>query len=502
MEDELYDILVIGGGINGAAVARDAAGRGLHVLLVDAGDFGGETSSASSKLIHGGLRYLEHFEFRLVHESLRERKILMQTAARLVRPLRFLMPIEKGGPRPAWLVGIGLWLYQLLADTDLLPKIGSLKKSEIADLPHIRTANLARMFHYPDCQVDDARLTLELILDAQKKGAAVENYTSVTEIKVAAGMYQATLQGDGGSRNVLARHVVNAAGTHVNKVLDLVTSAPSPEQLPLDLVRGSHIVLPLNDFSADTAFTLSHTDGRVIFVIPWLGRYRLVGTTDAQQRPGGAVACSEAERDYLINAYNCFFDDPVDASDVVWTFAGVRALVTDGEQNPSKLSRDYHLSEFKASSDHGTLLSIYGGKLTTHRALAERVVSRLQKLDGGTSSAGRRSWTADAPLCPDDSHETEYEKISSSTVKRWNQNYGLRIGAFLADRPNMPASQKEVVVGVPEIELEYAFEVELARTGDDFCLRRTKLHLELEEAERAVIDRWFDAKRGGAAHLS
>lgn len=495
MSEENYDLLVIGGGINGAAVARDAAGRGFRVLLAEAGDFAGETSSASSKLIHGGLRYLEHLEFGLVYESLREREILLRTAGRLVHPIRFLVPIQKGGPRPAWFVGLGLWLYQLLARSTLLEKIGALTKAEAAAIPHLKSGQLSRVFHYPDCQVDDARLTLELVLDARARGALVENYTRVTALQSANSGFAVTLERAQQKRTVRARHVVNAAGTHVNEVLDLYTGRSGPRKRPLRLVRGSHIVLPLKDFDRETAFTLSHRDGRVIFVIPWLDRYRLVGTTDAPQRANEPVTCSDEERRYLLQAYSEFFDDQVAEEDVLWSFAGVRALAYGGRKDPSKVSREYRLSEFRPQRGRGTLLSVYGGKLTTHRALAERVVSRLQRLDGKSAIRPGKGWTAYTPLVVSEEVSIGQDGIDTEILNRWSANYGRRMADYFAGLDDQEAALRHVVAGVPEVELAYAWDVELARRAEDFVARRTKLVLTLSEAEIASIESWFETRR-------
>ncbi len=495
MSEENYDLLVVGGGINGAAVARDAAGRGFRVLLAEAGDFAGETSSASSKLIHGGLRYLEHLEFGLVYEGLREREILLRTAGRLVRPIRFLVPIRKGGPRPAWFVGLGLWLYQLLARSSLLEKTGSLTKAEAAAIPHLKLAQLSRIFHYPDCQVDDARLTLELVMDARARGALVENYTEVTALQSANSGFVVTLESAEQKRTVRARHVVNTAGTHVNEVLDLYRGHSRPRKRPLKLVKGSHIVLPLKDFGRGDAFTLSNRDGRVIFVIPWLDHYRLIGTTDAPQRADEPVVCSDEERLYLLRAYSEFFDDQVAEEDVLWSFAGVRALAYGGRKDPSKVTRDYRLSEFRPRRGRSTLLSVYGGKLTTHRALAERVVSRLQRLDGKKAARPGKGWTASAPLVGSEEVSIRQNGIEAEILDRWSANYGRRMADYFGGLDDPATALHQVVTGVPEVELAYAWDVELARRAEDFVARRSKLVLTLNEAEITSIESWFERRR-------
>ena len=342
MVTQSYDLLVIGGGIHGAAVARDAAGRGLKVMLAEKGDYACATSSASSKLIHGGLRYLEQLELSLVRESLVERAGLLKTAPHLVEPIRFLLPIYGWQKRPAILLHAGLSLYDLLSIGDGLPPSGRLKPQEIAELPRLRRENLNAVLHYHDCQTDDARLVLAVLLDARARGADILNRRAVTAIEPLANGYAVEMDERGLKHRVDARFIVNAAGPSVAEIDAMSRIAPPPRRLRL--VRGSHIVLNMPEPIQDDAYTLQDTEDRVIFVLPWLDRrFLIVGTTEVpQESDAGTAACSLQEQAYLLDAYNRYFarpGGPVSDKDVVWSFAGVRALQDDHGKKPSRLTR-------------------------------------------------------------------------------------------------------------------------------------------------------------------
>ena len=342
MVTQSYDLLVIGGGIHGAAVARDAAGRGLKVMLAEKGDYACATSSASSKLIHGGLRYLEQLELSLVRESLVERAGLLKTAPHLVEPIRFLLPIYGWQKRPAILLHAGLSLYDLLSIGDGLPPSGRLKPQEITELPRLRRENLNAVLHYHDCQTDDARLVLAVLLDARARGADILNRRAVTAIEPLANGYAVEMDERGVKRRVDARFIVNAAGPFVAEIDAMSRIAPPPRRLRL--VRGSHIVLNMPEPIQEDAYTLQDTEDRVIFVLPWLDRrFLIVGTTEVpQESDAGTAACSLQEQAYLLDAYNRYFagpGGPVSDKDVVWSFAGVRALQDDHGKKPSRLTR-------------------------------------------------------------------------------------------------------------------------------------------------------------------
>ena len=342
MTAQSVDILVIGGGIHGAAVARDAAGRGLKVMLAEKGDYACATSSASSKLIHGGLRYLEQLELALVRESLVERAQLLVTAQHLVEPLRFLLPIYGWQKRPALLLHAGLALYDLLSIGDGLPPSGRLKAADIASLPRLRREDLSAVLHYHDCQADDARLVLAVLLDARARGADILNRRSVTAIEPLPNGYTIELDERGAKRRVDARFIVNAAGPFVAGVDALSSIAPPPR--PLRLIRGSHIVLRMPEPVEADAYTLQDKEDRVIFVLPWLDRrFLIVGTTEVPQQGDPSVAaCSAEEQAYLLDAYNRYFapaSGPATAAEMAWSFAGVRALQDHGGRKPSRLTR-------------------------------------------------------------------------------------------------------------------------------------------------------------------
>ncbi|MBM3517770.1 MAG: glycerol-3-phosphate dehydrogenase [Alphaproteobacteria bacterium] len=495
-----FDLVIVGGGINGAAVARDLAGRGAEVYLAERADYAGATSSTSTKLIHGGLRYLEHYEFRLVREALAEREVMLRIAPHLTAPLRFLVPLHAGANRPPWLLWLGLRLYDHLAGRGRLARSGALSERAVAALPHLRRERLAAVLHYPDCWVDDARLTLETLLDARRRGADIGNRREVMAVRADDGGFAVTVRAGGGEDTVHARHLVNAAGPWVNTVLDRIAGGV-PERRPLRLVRGSHLVVPMPSPPETDPYTLQMDDGRVVFVLPWLGRFLLIGTTDEPHdgRPE-AAHCTAAERDYLLAAYSRFFTPVIAAADVVWSFAGVRPLIDDGAGEAARVSRDYELVVNRLGQ--GGVITIYGGKLTTHRRVAERVATELARLGLQLGPA----WTASALLPGARAEANEAAAVTRGVApevqRRWSQTYGAATGDLCRRISATPALAREVAPGVPLAELERAVSVEDARTAEDFLLRRTKLFLTLEPAERTAIERWFAgmvARRTGTA---
>lgn len=488
------DLFIIGGGINGAGVARDAVGRGLSVFLAEQADFGSATSSASSKLIHGGLRYLEQREFRLVRESLRERDVLLRIAPHLVHPIRFLVPVARGQRRPAWVVRLGLYLYDWLASSTLMPRSGKIADTELA-ATGLQTGDLRSVFHYSDCQVDDARLTLATLLDARARGAILRNYCKVVAIKPMAEGYRITCVDEKGADFiVIARAVVNAAGPWADPVLRLLPGYETAKPR-IRLVRGSHIVVQTPQGALPHAFTLQTSDGRVVFVLPWLdNRYRVIGTTDVDHHedPGHPV-CSDAERDYLLAAYNGLFTHGLTAEDVVWTWSGVRSLVDDGSSNPSAVSRDYRLEMIRHGS--GAFLNVLGGKLTSHRPLAEEVMQKLRPVfrDLGPD------WTASAPLAGGTLSCAALEQlwqggpadIPEATRRRWVHTYGAEASALFRIWENDRQARAEIAPGIFAAELHYGLLVEEVRRPEDFLMRRTKTFLELTESEQRAVADWI-----------
>jgi glycerol-3-phosphate dehydrogenase len=490
------DILVIGGGIHGAAVARDAAGRGLKVMLAERGDYASATSSASSKLIHGGLRYLEHGRMGLVRESLVERALLLKTAPHLVAPLRFLLPIYAWQKRQALMLRAGLALYDALSFGSGLPASGRLDDDDISQLPRLRQDDLTAVLQYCDCITDDARLTLAVLLDARARGADILNRRAVTGIAPLADGYAVELDERGRKRRIEVRFVVNAAGPWVCQVDAMTQAAPPARQLRL--VRGSHIVLRMPDPPQADAYTLQDPEERVLFVIPWLdGRFLMVGTTDVpHERDPGAASCSDAETAYLLEAYNRYFAHPrgpAAKDHIVHSWSGVRALEGGPETKPSRISRSPALSSI--ANGAGGFVTIYGGKLTTHRLLAEEVLDRLRQLGLKTGGA----WTRDIPLYGGSLPRADLlaraadgpDSVLPGTRRRWALTYGDKIETLFGRVAAEPALAGEIAPGVNRAELGYAAEIEDAMTEEDFLLRRTKLHLLLDQAGRAAVAEWF-----------
>lgn len=493
-----YDVVVVGGGINGAAVARDAAGRGLRVFLAEKGDFGQATSSASSKLIHGGLRYLEQYEFRLVAESLREREVMLKIAPHLTRPLRFLLPISRAQPRPAWRYRAALLLYEILAGAARIERTGHVRIPAECDREQsvareLNVDSLRAILHYPDVQVDDSRLVIATLLDAKRRGATVINRAEVTLVAHAEQGFMVDYRSRGHSLRVACRAVINAAGPWADRVARLRGDAKTPPR-HLKLVRGSHLVVRKPACAPDCAYTLPLADGRVVFVIPWLEGLRIVGTTDVEH-PGSPdeVACSQSEESYLLQAYNESFQARIGPGDVIRRWSGVRPLLDDGADSPSRLTRDYSLSVQR--SGVGMTIDIFGGKLTSHRRVAERVVEALRPL---WPSLGR-SWTADQPLVGGQLSASGLAALAKSgpTVlpesirNRWVYAYGSVASELFERVERDHTAALEVVPGVPIVELEHAREQEFAATAEDFLERRTKLALTLDAASQKRVGAWF-----------
>jgi glycerol-3-phosphate dehydrogenase len=375
---ERFDLLIIGGGINGAAIARDAAGRGLKVLLVEKDDLAAHTSSASSKLIHGGLRYLEYYEFRLVREALKEREILLRTAPQIVTPLRFVLP-HVAGMRPWWMLRAGLKLYDLLATGGTLPRSTATVEAPLRE--PLKEEAGRRLATYWDARVDDARLVALNALDAAQRGAKIATRTEFVLAQRRGELWEAELSG---GRRVGARAIVNAAGPWVADVLKQRLREES--RAGVRLIKGSHIVVP-RLYDGDHAYILQQPDGRVVFALPW-GKASLVGTTDIPVDTPEEAVISAEEIDYLCAAVNRYFRRQTASSDVLWSYSGVRSLHDDGAGEAKAVTRDYHL---ELDDDPGPkLLSIFGGKITTARALAEEALAILG-IKGG-------KWTASAHL--------------------------------------------------------------------------------------------------------
>ncbi len=482
-----YDLVIVGGGINGVGIAADAAGRGLSVLLAEMGDLGHATSSASSKLIHGGLRYLENFEFRLVREALIEREILLAKAPHIVWPQRFVLP-QVGGGRPAFLLRAGLLLYDHLAPRARIPSSVSLDLNlDAAGLP--LHAELTRGFAYWDCRVDDARLVILNARAAADKGAVILPRTRAERAVVEKGQWRVTLSGLGGTREIGARALVNAAGPWVQTVADAIDANGRSVREALRLVKGSHIVVPRIK-GADDAYLCQSPDGRVVFAIPYEERFTLIGTTDIPFSGDPAeVTVSREEEDYLLSLVRRFFYAAPTREDIVWTFAGVRPLYDDAAGDASTATRDYR---FELTTSAGApLLTVLGGKLTTYRRLAEAALAKLAP----HLPPMRPSWTAGALLPGGDLGEgglpsfvgrlcRERPGFSLAFLNQLALRHGSLADEVLGEARRESDLGEQLGAGLTEREVRYLAQREWAREPEDVLWRRTKCGLHLTAAER------------------
>ena len=502
---DLFDLLVVGGGANGAGIARDAAGRGLRVLLVEKDDLAQGTSSRSSKLIHGGLRYLEHREFRLVRESLMEREVLLRSAPHIVRPMRFVLP-HAPARRPAWLVRLGLFLYDHIGGRDRLPPTRSLDLRRDPEGAPIRSA-FRRGFVYSDCWVDDARLVVLAALDAARRGAVVLTRTELTSARREGTAWRAELldRATGGRRAVATRALVNAAGPWVESVAGLAGANSSRK---VRLVKGSHIVVR-RFFDGPEAFLVQNDDGRVVFVIPYEGEFALIGTTDVPfSGRAEDVAISPDETAYLLRVANRTFKRQLRPEDVVHSYAGIRPLQEDKAASASAVTRDYVFDlvpERPCPDSAAPLLQVFGGKITTFRTLAEHALDRLAPFFPGIGPA----WTRDAFLPGGDMPEADFELFRNALAQsfpglpeRLRTHYGRLYGtaAFdLLDGVATPADLGRHWGGqLYAREVAHLVAHEWAREPDDILWRRTKHGLHLTEAQRAAFAAAFAAGRRAA----
>ncbi|RZI84560.1 MAG: glycerol-3-phosphate dehydrogenase [Rubrivivax sp.] len=504
------DVLVVGGGINGVGIARDLAGRGWSVLLVEQDDLASHTSSASTKLIHGGLRYLEHREFSLVRKALGEREVLLKSAPHIMRPMRFVMPHDPA-MRPAWLIRLGLFLYDHLARREVLPgSRGVDLRREAVGAP--LQDRFAKGFVYSDGWVDDARLVVLNAIDAKARGATVLTRTRCTAALRKPQHWLATLTDqNGGQRHVRARALVNAAGPWAERFLRQVASPAGSEKLAsrsLRLVKGSHIVVP-RCFEHDHAYIFQNPDKRIIFAIPYEERFTLIGTTDQEVHgdPRDAKA-DDSEVAYLCEQASRYFKRRIDPSEVVWTYSGVRPLLDDAAGDPSAVTRDYMLETEELAAP---LLSVWGGKITTFRQLAEDAANEVGRMLGDA----RRGWTKGAHLPGGDLQDwitvtghpgKDFERflaalrarhpwLPAPLALRLARAYGARVGHVLGDAQGLADLGAEVVPGLHEAELRYLQNEEWALNADDVLSRRSKLGLHLTPADRLKLAEWMASAR-------
>ncbi|KIC26085.1 MULTISPECIES: glycerol-3-phosphate dehydrogenase [unclassified Leisingera] len=512
------DLFIIGGGINGCGIARDAAGRGLSVTLAEMNDLASATSSASTKLFHGGLRYLEYFEFRLVREALIEREVLLKAMPHISWPMRFVLPFHKDmrfdsetptskllttfmpwmkGRRPAWLIRLGLFLYDSLGKRGILPGTAKLDlEADPAGRPlrdKFKTA-----FEYSDCWIEDARLVVLNARDAQARGAEILTRTKVLAAERHADHWVITLQdqASGETHQRRAKMLINAGGPWVADVLHQKLGQNSRENIRL--VRGSHIVVP-KLFDHGRCYFFQGTDGRIIFAIPYEEDFTLIGTTDSDHSdPDTAPEYTTEEQDYLIDFASGYFNQPLKREDIVWTYSGVRPLYDDGASSATAATREYVLTLDQAQAP---LLNVFGGKITTYRKLAEAALAKIGKVFPQLPA----DWTAGVALPGGDFAVADVEKLRTKLAadypfltpywtRRLIRAYGTEAWAVLGEAKSAADMGQDFGATITARELDWAIAREWVRTGDDYLWRRTKLGLRLDEAQRAAVDAYIQGK--------
>ena len=487
-----YDLMVIGGGINGIGIANDAAGRGLSVFVCEKDDLAAHTSSASSKLIHGGLRYLEHKEFRLVREALAEREALLNKAPHIIRPLRFIMP-HRPHLRPAWLIRTGLFFYDHLGKREKLAG-SNLVTFDGVDSP-LHT-DIQRGFEYSDCAVDDARLVVLNAIQAREHGAKIMTQTRCISAVQVDGLWHVTLENEQGQFQVKAKVLVNAAGPWVAKFIRENLNLTSP--YGIRLIQGSHIIVP-KLYEGDKAFILQNNDQRIVFTIPYLQWFTLIGTTDREYTGDpNHVEMSAEERAYLLDVCNDHFKHQLAENDIVSTFSGVRPLCDDESNNPSAVTRDYTLA-LSFDSTHAPLLSVFGGKLTTYRKLAEAAMDQLKPFFNNM----KKEWTALA-LLPGAEQlnsvdelqaqiQQQIKGIADEIAARWAHAYGTRAMQFLKHSNSIHELGQDFGHGLFAQEVDYLVDQEWAITSEDILKRRSKLYLDFSAEGILVLDSYLQA---------
>ena len=487
--DPIYDIAVVGGGINGTGIARDAAGRGWSVYLCEQDDLASATSSASTKLIHGGLRYLEHYEFRLVREALMEREILWAIAPHIIWPLRFVLPHHRG-LRPAWLLRLGLFLYDHLGGRSTLPPT---RTRNLGRDPTLKP-EFIRGFEYSDCWVEDSRLVVLNARDAADRGATIETRTRCRAAERIGDTWSITVESATHQRTIRARALVNATGPWVADLLANTIHAQAPAKIRL--VQGSHIVIR-RKYPGDHSYIFQNADGRIVFAIPYERDFTLIGTTDVDRDANsGPMQISEAEIAYLCAGASAYFRDPVTQADIVWTYSGVRPLYDDGATAAQEATRDYVLT-LDSPAGQGALLSVFGGKITTYRRLAEAALAKLAPHLPPPHGAPA-GWTGKTPLpggnFPQQGFETLLAEtrarapfLPEPTARRLVRAYGTKTALLLHGATSMSDLGPILGADLTETEIRYLQTHEFAQTAEDIVWRRSKLGLRLSAAEIAAV---------------
>ncbi len=484
----VYDLFVIGGGVNGCGIARDASGRGLSVFLAEQNDLASGTSSASTKLIHGGLRYLEHYEFRLVREALIEREVLLQSAPHIIWPLRFILP-HHDGLRPRWMIRLGLFIYDHLGGRKILPATRSVNLSTEITGRALKD-EFTRGYEYSDCWVEDSRLVVLNARDAQQKGAEIRTRTKVTAARREGTVWQVEISAHGKSEVIQAKALINAAGPWVSQVLGQVVGHNDPAKIRM--VKGSHLVVD-KLYDHDRCYIFQNADGRICFAIPYEQNFTLIGTTDEDHKgdPAKPVA-SDAEIDYLLHAVSEYFKKPVSRAQLKWAYSGIRPLYDDGASKAQEATRDYVLKLDKPEGQ-APMLSVFGGKITTARKLAESVMDEIKPFFPHMKG----QWTAKATLPGGNIHHAAVETrivelqkkfsfLKPANVRRLFRAYGTEVDAILGDA-RFAADLGKAIGPLTEREIEHLKTKEWALTADDILWRRSKLGLHMKPEEQDAL---------------
>lgn len=493
LTNKIYDLAIIGGGINGVGIAVDAAGRGLSVFLCEKDDLASHTSSASSKLIHGGLRYLEHKEFRLVREALAEREVLLNKAPHIIRPMRFIMP-HRPHLRPAWLIRTGLFFYDHLGKREKLLGSNNVYFKEDSPL----NSAITRGFEYSDCAVDDSRLVVLNAMHAREKGADIVTRTRCLSAKRDGEYWIVDLENAQGAFQIKAKALVNAAGPWVAQFIKQDLQLKSP--YGIRLIQGSHIIVP-KLYEGDKAFIMQNDDRRIVFAIPYLDQYTMIGTTDHEYKGDPAqVKITQGEIDYLVKVSNEHFKKQLTQDQIISTFSGVRPLCDDESDNPSAVTRDYTLALSKQAVGEAPLLSVFGGKLTTYRKLAESAMQQLKAFF--PEMQGR--WTAKEVLPGGEKMDTVEQLVQEillqvtdapeSLAKRWASAYGTRVWNILGEATSVAQLGQHFGQGLYVREVDYLWRFEWVITSQDLLWRRSKLGLSMSNDEVASLDAYLKTK--------
>jgi glycerol-3-phosphate dehydrogenase len=504
-----FDLAIIGGGINGCGIARDAAGRGLSVFLCEQSDLASGTSSASTKLIHGGLRYLEYYEFRLVREALQEREVLWAVAPHIVWPLRFVLPHHKG-LRPAWLLRLGLFLYDHLGGRKKLPPTRVLDLTRDAAGKPLKPGEFTKAFEYSDCWVEDARLVVLNAADAARHGAEIRTRSRAVSARREQDHWTLTVEdlASGARDSIKAKALVNAGGPWVARVLGEVTQDSRTEnKAKVRLVQGSHIVVP-KLYEHDRCYIFQNTDGRIVFAIPYERDFTLIGTTDQDyEGPLDRIKASEAEIDYLCGLANSYFGKQITPADVVWSYSGVRPLYDDGASAAQAATRDYVLV-LEGEAGQPALLSVFGGKITTYRRLAEHALQKLAPFLGDRAAA-QQGWTGRAALpggdFPTDGVTAQidgllksYAFLDRGHATRLVRAYGTRAREILGSARSAADLGRDYGATITDAEIDYLMRAEWAQRAEDVLWRRSKLGLRVTAEQAAAIDAAMQARRAPA----